>query len=218
MRVLDLFCGAGGASAGYAWAGHEVVGVDVEPQRHYPYTFIEAEALDFVTRHGHEFDFIHASPPCHRYTKMRNATPTGRTRVYPDMVDETRKALQWVGKPYVIENVPGAPLVNPIMLCGSMFGLQTIRGSQLRRHRLFEASFPLQAPGSCKHNNLPVVGVYGGGQAPDRKLPGEDYGVRTRRFVMQIDWMTQDELSQAIPPIYTEYIISEYTKTLLTLR
>jgi hypothetical protein len=133
-RLLDMFCGAGGCSMGYLRAGFEVTGVDLHPQPHYPFRFIQADAIAYCRKHGHEYDVIHASPPCQAYSITKNLK-TAKTS-HPDLVAATRAALIRTRKPYVIENVPGSPLINPLMLCGSMFGLGVIR------HRLFESSPP----------------------------------------------------------------------------
>ena len=214
MRILDLFCGAGGAAMGYhqAFPDAEIVGVDSRPMPRYPFTFIQADALEYVLEHGHEFDFIHASPPCQRYSSISRVS--GVSTRHPDLLSATRNALEATGKPYVIENVVGAPLVNPVVLCGSMFGLgATCRDGkwrQLRRHRLFESNVPMIAP-TCQHEGEPV-GVYGhgGGQAKTVWNGGTKRGymgtTMERKNAMNIYWMTRDELSQAIPPAYTEWI------------
>lgn len=192
-RLLDLFCCAGGASMGYHLAGFDVVGVDIDPQPHYPFDFHQADAMTFDLR---GFDFIAASPPCQAYTLCQRI----RDNEHPDLVAPTRERLKAAGVPYVIENVPGAPLVNPIELCGAMFGLRTYR------HRLFECSFPMQAPPHPEH------------VAPVRKMGrpvkdgefmhvvGNFSGVQQAREVMGIKWMVRDELREAIPPTYTEFI------------
>jgi DNA (cytosine-5)-methyltransferase 1 len=204
-RLLDLFCGAGGCSVGYERAGFDVVGVDIKPQPNYPFEFHQADALTFPLD---GFDAIHASPPCQAHSSIAKQQRTRRPGAYehPDLVDETRRLLQATGLPYVIENVLSAPLRNHIMLCGSSFGLN------VRRHRLFECSFPVMAP-SCahhwqqprfrsldkRHNGLAtVVGVHG-----HINYAGE---AELRSAAMGIDWMAQDELAQAIPPAYTEHI------------
>lgn len=206
MRLLDLFCGAGGAGTGYHRAGFEVVGVDINPQPHYPFEFHQADALEFCTAHGAEFDVIHASPPCQVYSITRSLA----TGEHPDLIHETRAALQATGKPYIIENVPGAPLLNPLLLCGTMFGLRVIR------HRLFEC-YPVIcfSPATCQHN---------GKASGNRNFPGvrktlenfrfltvvgNDYIAEDGRRAMGIDWMTKRELSQAIPPIYTEWLAEQ---------
>ena len=119
MRLLDLFCCAGGAGKGYVDAGFEVVGVDIDPQPNYPFEFHQADAIEFVSAHGHEFDAIHASPPCQAFSK----TKTLHDNEHPDLIEPTREALIATGKPWVIENVVGAPLINPIKLTGQHFGM-----------------------------------------------------------------------------------------------
>lgn len=202
-RILDLFCGAGGAAMGYHRAGFEVVGVDIEPQPRYPFECHQADALTFDLD---GFDATHASPPCHAYS-----TVTGRNRKnvrrYPDLVEPTRERLLATGKPYVMENVVGAPLRNAFQLCGSSFGLN------VRRHRLFESNVPVMAAPCAHHWQTPrfrsldsrmagqlatVVGVHG-----HLNYPGER---ELRCEAMGIDWMTNAELTQAIPPAYTEHV------------
>lgn len=207
MRLLDLFCGAGGAGMGYHRAGFEVVGVDIEPQKRYPFRFVLADALEYVAAHGHEFDVIHASPPCQEYS----ITKTLKGKTYPDLLAPTREILRQLGKHYVIENVKGAPLINPAMLCGTMFGLRVLR------HRLFETSFDLWAPATCKHDGL-ATGNHKR-RSGDTATPsfadgykfitvaGNNYLTHEGREAMGIEWMgSKKELSQAIPPAYTEYI------------
>ena len=227
FRLLDLYCKAGGAGKGYAQAGFEVVGVDIEAQKRYPFKFHQADALEYLREHGHEFDAIHASPPCQLYSAMRKGRWQDREDRHPDLVDPTRQLLIQSGKPYVIENVVGAPLINPIILCGTMFKLETKHGSQLRRHRLFELglfTIPENCVPPCNHNNASAIDAYGGGQHPGRKkVPATigvyghaggsserdgliQFGTQDRRDAMGIKWMTGAELSQAIPPAYTEFI------------
>jgi len=205
-HLLDLFCGAGGASEGYARAGWRVVGVDIVPQRNYPFEFIEDDAMLFLqemaeaVEGGYDtgFNAIHASPPCQRYSTMTRRW--GRENDHPDLVPEVRELLQRIGLPYVIENVPGAPLIDPTMLCGSMFGLQ------VRRHRLFETSFEVP-PLECKHREQGrVVGVYGNSGGSSARDGISFGGVEDWRNAMGIQWMVGRELREAIPPAYTEYI------------
>lgn len=202
MRILDLFCGAGGAGMGYHRAGFEVVGVDISPQPRYPFEFIQADALDYLKKHGQEFDAIHASPPCQGYSSI---TPDKSKHVY--LIAPIREILKTTGKPYVIENVPGARkhLHNPLLLCGTMFGLNVIR------HRYFETHPALWfTPYSCSHQKKAVKC----GRTPDRlsqyhsiagHFPDMDYA----KDAMGIDWMKRHELAQAIPPAYTEWIGKE---------
>ena len=218
-RLLDLFCGAGGAGVGYHHAGFEVVGVDINPQPHYPFEFHQADVFDYLDIHGEiwrEFDVIHASPPCQAFSSMTKGRWKERVRLHPDLIAPLRKLFIQSGTPYVIENVIGAPLLNPIILCGTMFGLETEKGNQLRRHRIFETSFLVGLVPPCQHNQLSTVGIYGGGQHPRRRtrkrpmdmtIPNEaDFGIRIRQVVMGINWMTGKELNQAIPPAYTEFL------------
>lgn len=216
VRALDLFCGAGGASRGLADAGFEVTGVDIEPQPRYPYQFRQADALWVLTAHPLEgFDFIWASPPCQRHSTMTHQT--GNPDDWPDLIDETRQGLLRAGVPYVIENVPGAmrQLHDPIMLCGSMFDLGVVR------HRYFECSFPVGDRPTHKHRGSLVTGEYvtvtGNGGVPawtlkerekrglPRHNPGE-YSLENWSQAMGIDWMTREELVQAIPPAYSRFI------------
>lgn len=199
MRILDTFCGAGGAGMGYYRAGFEVVGVDIEPQPHYPFEFHQADALEYIAEHGHEFDAIHASPPCQRYSSMTKRW--GRSESHPDLIAATRNLLIETGKPYIIENVVGAPLIQPILLCGSMFP-----SLQVRRHRLFELSFYILTM-SCDHESQgEIVGVYGhsGGRSTRDNI--KFHSVDDWRLAMGISWMTGRELAESIPPAYTQFI------------
>jgi len=204
MRLLDLFCGAGGAAMGYHRAGFEVVGVDIKLQKHYPFEFHQADALGYLAEHGREFDVIHASPPCQAFSYLKHMWNAGR---HSDLLTPTRVALLALGKPYVIENVEGAPMENYITLCGTAVGLGT-DDAELRRHRRFEIfPMPLMVP-PCQHGvKTRVIGVYGGhGRDRRRKTNGQDFPTEKRREAMGIDWMTGSELSQAIPPAYTNWI------------
>ena len=205
-KLLDLFCGAGGAAKGYADAGFVVTGVDINPQKRYPYYFVRDDALECVRRHGHKFDVIHASPPCQRYS-VTCTIPGRDAGQYPDLVAATRDALRASGKPYLIENVPGAPLVNPLILCGTMFP-----GLRVYRHRLFEGNLPLVAPAHPRHQEV-IEKPAGKRMAYYTSEPGKMVTVSGHLFslaagsaAMGIDWMTRDELSQAIPPAYTRYL------------
>lgn len=215
LRLLDLFCCAGGAGAGYAQAGFEVVGVDLYRQPRYPFEFIQADALTLTPGWiARNFDAVHASPPCQFATPLKHA-PNGKT--HPNLIPGTRKLLKAAGLPYVIENVEKARehLVNPVMLCGTMFDLGA-EGCQLQRHRLFEASFKLTTPGPCAHDDSkPVVGIYGG----HARVRAARFGGRTTRDAWPnghkpvmaeamggMDWATCAEISEAIPPSYTQWI------------
>lgn len=196
MRALDLFCGAGGAGMGLHRAGFEVVGVDIAPQPNYPFEFHQADALTFDLD---GFDFIWASPPCQAYTNQ------GKGRGHPELIEPTRTRLEGSGILFCIENVVGAPLRNPARLCGSMFGLG------VRRHRHFETRVPLLVP-ECRHEGKEIRAYYGqwGREAYRAKKPGLKSTLRgtVERAPqdMGIDWMTWRELTQAIPPAYSEFI------------
>ena len=203
MKLLDLYCKAGGASRGYQLAGFEVVGVDIKKQKRYPYEFIQADCLELMKdmEFLRSFDVITASPPCqtHSITQhLRNAQGKSTDKI--DLIPQTREALIASGKPYVIENVPGSPLINPIQMCGSHFGLK------VRRHRRFESNLPLIGS-PCKHKEQgKPVGVYG---SMKDEIPGGGHTAKTieqAREAMGIDWMIWGELVEAIPPVYTETI------------
>lgn len=201
-RLLDAFCCAGGATRGYQLAGFHVTGVDRDPQPNYiGDAFHQGDALEFIAEHGHEFDAIHASPPCQHHTAYRRVVKDITDR-YEDLIEPTRAVLIATGRPWVIENVVGAPLVSPIMLCGSSFGLD------VRRHRLFESNVMLLAP-PCDH----------GWQTPRFTPASNRTNLRStvevgvwripldvQRAAMGMDWSTLRELSEAIPPAYTEHV------------
>ena len=199
-RLLDLYCGGGGAAAGYAAAGFDVIGVDIRPQPHYPYTFVRADALA-VDLAG--FDAIHASPPCQHY-----ASGTRDPTRHPDLYALTRRRLIEAGVPFVIENVIGAPYSHGFVLCGSMFGLAA-DGEWLRRHRNFETSWLLLGPPACAHPPAPrPVTITGHSWATAVREHGHSrqgpYDLACR--LMGIDWLDRAELTEAIPPAYTEWI------------
>lgn len=233
-RLLDLYAGAGGCSLGYERSGFEVVGVDLNQkcERHYRRVcageFIAADALEYVREHGHEFDVIHASPPCQAHTSLRALQP-GKT--YPDLIPATRAALIATGKPYVIENVPGAPLGGGatylLMLCGTMFGLVTPDGrAEIQRHRLFETNWCPGLRPACQHGG-PTLSIAGHahevvaarqrrrramsvtGNTPqtnvERNVVRETFTTDEARYAMGID-LPMEYLSQAIPPAYTQWI------------
>jgi DNA (cytosine-5)-methyltransferase 1 len=190
---LDLFCCGGGAGYGYHLAGYEVVGVDIAPQPKYPFEFHQADALTFPLD---GFDAIHASPPCQAYTRAQKLQ--GNT--HPELIEPIRARLKAAGVPYVIENVVGAPLHTPIMLCGASFGLKVYR------HRLFETNFPIVEPVHLQHQ-WPNVKM---GRKPK---PGEFIqpvghfsDVPFAQEAMGIDWLGQDELREAVPPVFTQWI------------
>lgn len=185
---------------GYHRAGWEIVGVDIEPQPRYPFKFIQSDAIEYLLAHWEEYDFFHASPPCQKNSTMTRGLWKDRLDAHPELIAPTREILIRTGKPYVIENVPGAPLLNPVLLCGSMFGLK------VRRHRLFESSFMIFAP-PCNHKAQGrVVGVYGHSGGSSKRDGLKFGGVEAWKEATGIDWMNRDELSQSIPPAYTEHI------------
>lgn len=208
-RLLDLFCGAGGAAVGYDRAGFEVVGVDIAPQPRYPFRFVQADAL-MVLRNWQDggcwpwpgswgiCQAIHASPPCQAYTKARSI----RGNEHPDLVGPTRDLLNTAGLPYVIENVPGSPLLDPVVLEGQMF-----EGLRTQRQRWFETNWPLDVPFLRSPRPAPNAEM---GRPPQphewMHVVGHFSDVPAGREAMGIDWMTQGELAQAIPPAYTEMI------------
>ncbi len=205
-KLLDLFCCQGGAAKGYAASSlFDVVGVDIEPQPRYPYKFVQGAALEYVAAHGHEFDFIHASPPCQAYSGL---TPKQNKPAHERLIDLTRAALVKTGKPFVIENVAGArhDLIHPTMLCGSMFGLRT------RRHRYFETNFPLTVNGKCDHSAIPLlVTTASKASRAKRAILGiPPKSVKNAPLAYGIDWMSADGLKECIPPAYTEWIAGQY--------
>jgi DNA (cytosine-5)-methyltransferase 1 len=213
---LDLFCGAGGCARGYHAAGFQVFGVDTSSARlrHYPYPHVQADALDYAEKHGHMFDVIHASPPCQLYSISHNA----HTKQHPDLLAPTRDILRRLGVPYVIENVPGAPMPDAMTLCGTMFDLTAVDIDGvpifLRRHRLFESDLFLYPPNVCRcvaftNRGWRTGGVYGNGSdSPDAahaRQGGYTPRVEIQRALMGLD-LPRDHLNQAIPPAYTQYI------------
>lgn len=195
-RLLDLFCGAGGAGMGYYHAGFEVVGVDINPQPDYPFEFRQADALTYPLD---GFDAIHASPPCPVHSSLNGWSGDSKE---PDLIPQTRERLRQTGLPYVIENVEGAPLENPVRICGQALGLK------VRRHRLFECNFPVMVH-SCQHPEPPVI-VVGGSIGrkvfdPRRKAIAPTF--EEAKEVMGMPWVTTRQgVVNAIPPAYTEHI------------
>lgn len=202
-RLLDLFCGAGGAAMGYSRAGFDVVGVDIRPQPHYPFEFVQGDAmliLQSASWMAHfKPDAIHASPPCQDHTRTPNPHPHGTGW----MLAATRERLSSIGVPWVIENVPGAPMRADFLLCGCMFGLQ------VRRERWFETSWHGFAMNLSHDHTEPAHSVVGNGTPSGVLARGIVQTVHSCRAAMDIPWMTRAELSQAIPPAYTQHIGDE---------
>lgn len=225
-RLLDLFCCEGGAAMGYHRAGFDVVGVDIEPRfsRRYPFEFVCSDAISYVREHGHEFDAIHASPPCQGYSVATSGTPAAKAR-HPRLIPQVRDAVRSTKRPYVIENVIGAraAMVSPLLLCGSMFDITATDDDgtilRLERHRLFECDVLIYAPRPCIHDDKPVGGVYGGGRSDRREAReirrgGYTPSKRVREQLIGADWMTLHGLSQSIPPAYTEWIGTQLLEAL----
>lgn len=219
MRAVDLFCGAGGATKGLQRAGFKVLGVDINPQPRYCGDwFVQADALSITPEFLSRFDFVWASPPCQGYTSLRHAPGT---KGAPLLIDAVREMMPR-GVPWVIENVEEAAwaMRNPVTLCGSMFGLGA-QGCRTQRHRLFEANFQIPRM-PCRHDARPVIGVYGG-HARKRAAGAGGRGTRdvwegghksAASVALGIDWMTLGELSESIPPSYSEYIASRFIASL----
>jgi len=210
LRALDLFCGAGGVAKGLQRAGFHVIGADIDPQRNYcGEGFIQDDVMallalavedpSFITN---DADFVWASPPCQAYTDLQKQNK----RAYDDLIAGVREALEWIGLPYVIENVEGAPLVDPVRICGA-----SVPGLRVIRHRLFVPLIgidcPAEHPPVFTHDkrkahygqldqNLSFVQVTGGGNAT----------IANKRSAMGIDWMTNAEINEAIPPLYAQWI------------
>ncbi len=207
-RLLDLFCGAGGCAAGYVRAGFEVVGVDNRPMPRYLKSgaseFIQADALEYCREHGREFDAIHASPPCQAYSEnMRHLAGDS-----PRLIEPICDLLGAMGIPWIVENVEGAPLATAsnlfgqhgVLLCGTMFDLR------IWRHRLFETSFPISAPGACHHDGAPLNPHREESRDRMRQEFGQVDFEKIWRSEAGVAWMDKNDGRQAIPPAYTEYI------------
>lgn len=212
LKLLDLFSGAGGGAVGYHRSGFtEIVGIDINPQPHYPFDFIQGDALNPPVD-LEAFDLIHASPPCQRFSQARSFNKNRHGinwRDYPDLLTPCREMLSLLNVPFVIENVPGAPMRVDVMLCGTMFGLRIFR------HRWFEISplFLILTP-LCKHEGTVKDGDYmcvvnNGGLG----MTSTPYARKAEcAEAMGIDWMTRKEMTQAIPPLYTKFIGEEIIK------
>lgn len=203
--LLDLFCCAGGAAMGYHRAGFDVIGVDINPQPRYPFDFVQADAMK-PPFPFERFHAIHASPPCQRFSDLAHRNGNGDE--WPDLIEPVRELLELWAVPYVIENVEGAPLYDPTMLCGTMFD-----GVRVLRHRLFETNWRLDAPPHRKH---PLVFTHDKRKAHYGQLDqdtsyvqvtgGGNCTVENKRSAMGTPWMTGSECNEAIPPAYTEWI------------
>lgn len=243
-RLLDLFCGEGGAAAGYMRAGWDVTGVDLNPRvgTRYPGQFIAGDALAFLATHGHEFDAIHASPPCQGYSIATAGNPTARGK-HQRLIAATRELLILTGLPWVIENVEQArkQMNDPVLLCGRMFGLEAadVDGEHLTldRHRLFESNVPIEVPVHRKHRAGQVAGVYGGSRHAKR-LPWEDLhavaprdrhcarvgrgggyvprSIPVKQSLLGIDWMTVKGMQESIPPQYALHVGTQLLAALTT--
>lgn len=196
---------------GYHRAGYDVTGVDIKHQKNYPFFFVQQDALEYLYEYGHYFDAIHASPPCQRHSAMSHCRP-GLAEEYADLIEPVRDMLQKLDVPWVIENVPGSPLINPIILCGQMFDLE------LYRHRLFESNIPLQEPAHPEHV-IPASKAGHWKPGTIMSVSGHIAPIAKAREVMGIDWCNREELAEAIPPAYTEFIgkqLLEYQEERMT--
>ncbi|MFE9064866.1 SAM-dependent methyltransferase [Streptomyces violaceusniger] len=219
LRVLDTFSCGGGMGMGYWLAGFDVVGVDIDPQPNYPFTFIQGDAIEYIRAHGHEFDVIHGSPPCQAYTPL-NAY---NHKTYPDLIAPTREAMLETGRPYVIENVEAAApeLKDPTLLCGPMFGLRVYR------HRLFETNWALVAPQHPAHSAICTRNGYL--PTPEKPFMTITGGRHSRAWqnaacdAMGMPWIKVPargdikrgirEVCEAIPPAYATWIGQQYLAT-----
>lgn len=198
-RLLDLCCGAGGATKGYQRVGFEVVGIDINPQPRYCGDhFIQGDVLAVTVEFMQAFDAVHASPPCQRFSTMSSCRP-GLADEYPDLIEPVRFMLKRSGLPYVMENVPGSPLVDPVVLCGTMFG------RELYRHRLFESNFPIDV---LPHPEHVLSASRAGHWEPGTvmSVAGHCAPIAKAREIMDIGWMNRAEIGEAIPPYYTEHV------------
>lgn len=225
IRLIDGFAGVGGCSMGYYLAAKElgvdieITGVDINPQKNYPFKFIQADIFEYISKYGlDEFNLVHFSPPCQPYSVLKALT----TKEYPMLIPVVREMLINSGKDYVIENVYGAldHMINPIMLCGTQFNLKVFR------HRLFETNFPITEPEHKSHKELGDYTLCKQGRMPNEgdymTLTGNFAGIKYARRAMGVEYnydgslwkLGTHEVSQMIPPDYTKYIMKEYIKWL----
>lgn len=224
-RLLDLFCGPGFAGRGYALAGWHVVGVDIEPQPHYPYGFVQDGALGYLEGLLYRqlkgepipFDGIHASPPCFKFSPITAVSGDPGTEL--DLVAATRSLLEQTGLPWVIENVPRSPLHEPYVICGASMACRTIDDRyRLKRHRHFETTFPMLVPPcSCAGDHREVLGVYGGGTSQATRVRKNLNGGNTNKAnTMQArelygltEALPRSAMNLGFPPAYTELVGSQ---------
>ena len=228
-KLLDLFCCAGGAGHGYEQAGFEVYSVDIDPQPRNPHPFHQGDAVDvlrrliagekfaFTSRDGasvelgiEDFAAVHASPPCQAFSAMKHMPDA---KEHPELIEPIRELLQKIDLPWAIENVVGAPLDGAIVLCGTMFDLGAA-GFSLQRHRQFETNFDIEAPRECDHSK-PTIGIYGGHvrcrstkfwRNTGADFPGYDKRALAVEAMGGTAWMTMNQMSEAIPPAYSQYV------------
>ncbi|MGW3711374.1 SAM-dependent methyltransferase [Streptomyces albogriseolus] len=208
LTLLDTYCKQGGASMGYYLAGFDVVGVDIDDQPLYPFPFIQGDAVEYIRAHGRDYDLLAGSPPCRRYTNAQRI----RGNDHPDLIDPTRDAMESTGRPWIIENVQGAPLLDPVTLCGAMFGLRTYR------HRLFESPIPLATKFHPRH--LAPVAKMGRPVRPGEfmHIVGNFTGADLAREILGMPWATREGLRDAIPPAYTKFLGAQAAKHILAER
>lgn len=201
--LIDLCAKQGGSSFGYWLAGFDVTAVDRDPQPHFPtrpgLRFIQADAIDYLAKHGHEYHVRAGSPPCQAHTLAQRI----QNNDHPDLIDPMRALMITAGGPYIIENVPGAPLIDPIEVCGAAFPRLRVY-----RHRLFEfgGGIHLAAPDHPLHL-WPTTKM---GRPPRNgeflHVVGNFSGAALVREAWQVPWMTRDGMREAIPPAYTEFL------------
>lgn len=221
-KLLDLYCKAGGAAVGYARAGFEVFGVDIEPQPRYPFEFAQYDAIEYLKNADlSEFAAIHASPPCQAHTRaqyLSRARNGGNYGDHKDFIAATRELLERSGKPYIIENVVGAPLKNPLSLCGTQF-----KNLYTQRQRIFESNIELQPPETPPQRKKTPTAGNGFGEDGFIAICGSGgvRGMNAKQIVLYwgfalggIDWMNRAELAEAIPPAYTEFLGKQILKHL----